>query len=99
MRYEFKSLVTRWQQREDSWFFAHLPADQSDEITSLPIPRRGFGSLRVRVSIGATTWTTSIFPGGDGRYALPLKRTVRVREGFDEGDTVEVTLELRDLEP
>ncbi len=99
MRYAFRSAVTRWNSREDSWYFAHVPVEEADEITSLPIPRRGFGSLRVRAQIGQTAWTTSIFPNGDGRYSLPLKREVRTREGLEEGDIVTVDLELIDLEP
>lgn len=97
MEYRFSSEVTRWDSREDGWFFAHVPVWQADEIASIPFPRRGFGSLRVRVQLGGTTWTTSIFPSGDGRYALPLKRAVRVAEEIEEGDTIEVGIELLDL--
>lgn len=99
MRFEFSSEVTRWSSSQDSWFFAHVPLPESTEIRSLPFPRRGFGSLRVRASIGATTWTTSIFPEGDGRYALPLKRQVREREDLDDGDTAGIVIELIELEP
>ena len=57
------------------------------------------GSLRVQAQIGDTTWKTSVFPNGDGRYSLPLKREVRTREGLEAGDTVSVTIELIELEP
>ena len=53
---------------------------------------RGFGSVRVEVTIGATTWRTSIFPGGQ-RYALPLKKAVRAAEGIEPGDDVEVRID------
>ena len=98
MRYEFRSEVTRWDSREDGWYFAHVPVEDSAEIAGLPIPPRGFGSLRVLVTIGATTWPTSVFPGGDGRYALPLKRDVRRREGIEPGDTVTIAIDLVDLD-
>jgi len=99
LRYGFESAVTRWQSREDGWFFAHVPAAESDEIRSLPLPRGGFGSLRVAVTIGSTTWRTSVFPESDGRYALPLKRQVRDREGIEEGDTVRIAIELIEVTP
>jgi hypothetical protein len=85
--------------RDDSWTFVSLPADASEEIRELADgPPRGFGSLRVRVTIGATTWTTSIFPDkARGSYALPIKRAVRRAEGIDAGDTATVTVELLDL--
>lgn len=99
MRYAFRSTVVRWNSQEDSWYFAHVPVEESAEIAALPIPRRGFGSLRVRAQIGETTWKTSVFPNRDGRYSLPLKREVRTREGLEDGDPVSVTIELIELEP
>lgn len=97
-RFEFRSEVTRWESRRDIWLFAHLPRDLAEEIDSLPIPRGGFGSLRVQATIGVTTWRTSIFPSADGRFALALKRAVRDREGIAEGDRIMVCLELTDLD-
>ena len=58
--------------------------------------RRGFGSLRVRATIGTSTWTTSIFPGKAG-YVLPVKRSIRVAEALDVGDMATVTVELIDF--
>jgi hypothetical protein len=74
--------------RADSWTFVSLPADASDEIRELANgPRRGFGSLRVRVTVGGSTWTTSIFPdSARGGYVLPVKRAVRKIEALDAGD-------------
>jgi len=71
----------------------------SEDIRELAAePRRGFGSVRVRVTIGATSWQTSIFPdGGREAYVLPLKRAVRTAEGLDVGDTCTVTVELVDF--
>jgi hypothetical protein len=45
------------------------------------------------VRIGATRWTTSLFPK-DGGYVVPLKAMVRKAEGIDVGDTVEVGLAI-----
>ena len=79
-----------------TWVFVSLPEGLSDEIADVPRPQRpGFGSLRVEVSIGATTWATSIFPDSKrGCYVLPVKKAVRTAEGVEIGDPVEVTLEL-----
>ena len=85
--------------RADSWTFVSLPAEASDEIRDLAgEPRRGFGSLRVRVAVGGSTWTTSIFPdSARGRYVLPIKRAVRRAEALDAGDNATLTVELIDL--
>jgi hypothetical protein len=85
--------------RPDTWTFVSLPAEASEEIRELAGgPRRGFGSLRVRVTVGGSTWTTSIFPGGaSGGYVLPIKRAVRKAETLDTGDHAIVSVELIDF--
>ncbi len=82
--------------RSDTWTFVSLPVDVSEEIRDLTDgPRRGFGSLRVRVTVGRSTWTTSIFPDSNtGGYVLPIKRKVRDAEALEPGDVATVTLEL-----
>jgi hypothetical protein len=85
--------------RADSWTFVSLPPDASEEIRDLAAdaPRRGFGSVRVRVTVGASTWKTSIFPdAARGCYVLPVKRAVRESEGLDTGDVATVTVTLLD---
>ena len=85
--------------RGDSWTFVSLPAEASEEIRDLAVaPRRGFGSRRARVTVGGSTWMTSIFPDSvRGNYVLPIKRAVRIAEGLQVGDIAIVTIELVDL--
>jgi Domain of unknown function (DUF1905) len=84
--------------RTQTWTFVSLPAGESEEIRDLAGgPRRGFGSVRVRATIGSSSWTTSIFPEGQAGYALPVKRSVRVAQALDVGDTTRVTVELIDF--
>jgi hypothetical protein len=56
--------------------------------------RRGFGSVKVSVRVGANRWQTSIFPQKSGGWFLPIKKPVRIAEGLDFGDMVAVELEL-----
>lgn len=60
----------------------------------------GWGAIPVRVRIGETSWTTSLFPR-NGRYVVPLKDAVRKAEDLALGDTVDVELiiQLRELSP
>lgn len=95
----FDAELWEWDaRRTESWTFVSLPGDASDDIRARAAgPRRGFGSVRVRVTVGATSWKTSIFPDGSrGAYVLPVKRAVREAEGLDVGDTCTVTVELVD---
>jgi Domain of unknown function (DUF1905) len=97
----FDAELWRWDaRRADTWTFVSLPADASAEIRDLTGgSRRGFGSLRVRVTIGGSAWTTSIFPdSGRGSYSLPIKRSVRTAQALDVGDVTRVTVELIDVD-
>jgi len=53
----------------------------------------GWGMIPVRAELGATEWTTSLFPK-DGRYIVPLKDKVRDAEGVDVGDVVTIRLSI-----
>ncbi|MFP5219480.1 MAG: DUF1905 domain-containing protein [Actinomycetes bacterium] len=88
-----------WRYQGDSaWYFITVPVDLSDDIRELTEgTRRGFGSVRVRATVGATAWTTSVFPDTKrGAFLLPVKKAVRAAEGLDDGDAVDVVLELLD---
>jgi hypothetical protein len=96
--YLFDAPVWVWDARKtDVWTFVSLQAEESAEIKEFAagIPR-GFGSVRVTATIGATTWRTSIFPSKDGSYVLPLKKAVRRAEalGIDDVATVKVELDV-----
>jgi hypothetical protein len=95
---EFDAEVWQWDAREDSsWYFVSVPRELSDDIREIPRPTRGFGSVRVRATIGGSTWASSIFPSAkEGTYALPLKKAVRDAEGLFLGDLARVRLEIVD---
>lgn len=95
----FDAELWTWEAwRADSWTFVSLPAEVSEEIRDLAGGHpRGFGSVRVRVTVGGSTWATSIFPdSARGCYVLPIKRAVRAAEALDAGDLATVTVELID---
>lgn len=102
MIYLFDAELWLWDARQgDSWTFVNLPDEASAEIRSTlkglatgAFPR-GFGSVRVIVTLGSTTWKTSIFPDAKaGVYVLPLKKAVRTAEGVEAGDTATLKVEL-----
>lgn len=83
-----------------SWHFLTLPAELSEDVALEAGPPEGFGSIRVEVSIGSTTWRTSIFPDkASDSFVLPVKRQVRQAEGLQAGDTCEVRLEVAPASP
>lgn len=94
-RFEFASKLWR-HQGDAAWYFITLPLDVADDIEELTAPaRRGFGSVRVEVTIGATVWRTSLFPDNKAEsYVLPVKQAVRSAEAIDDGDEVRVRIAL-----
>ena len=93
-RWEIAATVWQWQ--GGNWFFLTVPDEVSDEIAEVTEGRSGgFGSVRVEVTCGATTWSTSLFPSTDAQaYVLPLKKAVRAAEGLEAGETAHVTVRL-----
>lgn len=80
------------------WHFVTVPGGIADEIeATVRGARRGFGSVKVSVTIGSTTWATSLFPDAKAAsYVLAVKRMVREREGLTAGDTVSVSMVVVD---
>ncbi len=78
------------------WHFVTLPKRQSDGIKrNFGAMKRGWGSLPVLVTIGRTSWKTSIFPDKKaGAFLLPLKAEVRRKESIKHGQTISLFLEL-----
>jgi hypothetical protein len=96
--FEFSAELWRYTGKA-AWYFVTLPhevADDVDEITS--DTRRGFGSVRVEVTIGSSTWNTSIFPDTkSASFVLPVKKAVRMAEDLDDGALVDVRLTFADV--
>jgi hypothetical protein len=93
--YRFEAQLWRWQgDAPASWVFITLPADVAFGIRCAVQDRaKAFGSVRVTARIGATLWTTSLFPDKrSGSYLLPVKAAVRRAENLHDGDMVSVDL-------
>ena len=89
--YSFDAEVWEWSAKA-SWFFVSLPEDTTDEIEERHgRSAAGFGSIRVEVTIGSSTWRTSVFPSKEeATYVLPVKKAVRAAEGLDGGSVAHV---------
>ncbi len=81
-----------WLWREGPWHFVTVPRwpaleDRAEERAS------GFGSVKVLVTLAASTWSTSVFPSEEA-FILPVKKPIRRAAGVEAGDTVRITLSL-----
>lgn len=97
MRFRFTAPLWEWRSRAE-WYFVTVPVEASADIAEVPRAPRGFGAVKVRVQVGGSLWSTSIFPDSEqGAYVLPVKKSVRVAEGLADGEPVEVELEVLGL--
>ena len=96
-KFKIRSEVWLYPGETASWHFITVPKKQSDEIKqNFGMRARGWGSLPVQVTLGKTTWRTSIFPDKrSDSYLLPLKARARREEGVVHGDMVTFTLEIK----
>ncbi len=95
--YKVKGKVWLWPGEMAAWHFVHVDKKTSDAIKARHTgPRRGFGAVKVRVTIGKTSWSTSIFPDKkSGTYLLPLKAAVRRAEAVESGDEIQFSLSVQ----
>lgn len=79
-----------------NWHFVTLTKKIGQEIKETHGKNaRGFGSLPVEVTVGATVWKTSIFPDKySGSYILPLKAKVRKTEDIEANEMVTFSISL-----
>jgi Domain of unknown function (DUF1905) len=79
-----------------SWHFLTITGEAAEAIRSAAGGRSGgWGSVRVTATIGTTDWQTSLFPNKQlGGYMLPLKADVRKRERVNDGDVIEVAINV-----
>ena len=92
-----KTKIFLWSTETAAWHFALISKKRSSELRKkYGHLSRGFGSFPVHVSIGKTTWDTSIFYDGKSeQYMLPLKASVRRAEHIAHDDIIVCSFSLR----
>jgi Domain of unknown function (DUF1905) len=79
-----------------SWFFITVDGPVAEAIRAAsPGRTAAWGSVYVSVTIGATSWQTSLFPSKEvNGYLLPVKAAVRKAERIAEGDMTTLVIRL-----
>jgi Domain of unknown function (DUF1905) len=99
--WELTGKLWRWQGKAKdgtpspvAWFFITIDGAVAEAIRAAsPGRTAAWGSVYVSVTIGATSWRTSLFPSKEvGGYLLPVKAAVRKAERIVEGDAVAVRI-------
>ncbi len=75
--------------------FVVMSEDDSSELREQPELSYGWGCIPARVTVGATTFSTSLMPR-DGRHLVPLKVAVRRAKDLGAGDTISLNVQISD---
>ncbi len=93
MDLEFSGDIIHWR-GPSPFHFVTVPDEESGAIEAASsVVSYGWGAIPVTARIGATEFTTSLFPKGE-LYLVPVKNAVRATEGLELGDHVTVRLHL-----
>ena len=93
MDLEFTDAVIEWR-GPAPYHFLRVPEDEAAQLQDVAAAiTYGWGMVPVTATIGATTWTTSLWPQA-GTYVVPLKDRVRRAEGISLDDVVTVRLHI-----
>jgi hypothetical protein len=93
LMYEFKAKV--WQHSATGgWFFVSVPDQVAIEIRSqIKWQEEGWGRLKARAKTKNTEWETALwFDTKLKTYLLPIKSTVRKKEGILTNDVLLITI-------
>ena len=75
---------------EGGWHIVRLHADI---LESLRTSANKNGNVPIRVTVGATTWPTTIMSMGEGRWFFAVSASVRKAENLQEGDQIRAVVE------
>lgn len=93
-RFTFSGRVWRYP-GTGGWHFVTLDEQVSARIRRSIVEKRPWGYVKVRATVGRTSWQTGLWPQAkEGVYLLVIKQAVRAKEGIREGDTVRGSIEL-----
>ncbi|HSR89257.1 MAG TPA: DUF1905 domain-containing protein [Candidatus Udaeobacter sp.] len=95
-KYKIKAVVWIYP-GPGGWHFISIPKKISEEIkNNFAKLKKGWGSLPVTITVGKTTWQTSIFPDTKmGVYLLPFKAEARKKERIIKGIEIKINLEIK----
>lgn len=85
-----------WWRGPAPYHFVALPEPEAGRLRAVASRvTYGWGCIPATVTLGATTFTTSIFPK-DGGFLVPVKTAARRAEGVELGDDVTLVVVVED---
>lgn len=72
----------------NGWFYVRVPEKMMKKVGEVAPPPGRWKFIKIEVTLGETTWQTSLLPMGNGQYFIALKAEVRKKEQVELGDDV-----------
>lgn len=90
--YTIRGKVEKFPQA-GGWFYIRVPK----RLTAISKKSKAtkWGLIPAKVTVGETTWKTSLLPMGDGTLFIALKAQVRKREDVGLGKTITAHFTLK----
>ena len=76
---------------ENPWVYVSVQENYTEMFRD--VAERGL--VAITVTLGNSTWNTSLMPMGDGTQFIPLNAKVRKAEDIEIGDHIELSFVLR----
>ena len=93
MELEFEGVVFFWR-GPAPWHFVTVPPQQAEAVTSVAAQvTYGWGMIPATIQLGASTWTTSLWPK-NGSFLVPIKTSVRRAEDVEVDSLVRLRLRI-----
>ena len=84
--YSITDKLVRFKEYTAAWTYIEIPLNKVPDVDP-----GGWGAIPVEVTLGSSTWQTSMFPLGKNLpYFLPIKKPILKKENLKLGDKVTV---------
>ena len=93
MELSFRGELVEWR-GPAPYHFVVVPPEECAALADVaPAVSYGWGMVPATLRVGATTWTTALWPRAGG-YVVPVKDRVRDAEALHLGDPVDLWLRV-----
>ncbi len=94
-KFSFTAKLVRYQ-GPGGWHFLAVPLKMSQQIkASYPENKKvGWSYVKIKATIGKTSWPTTLFPTKEGPFLLAVKAAVRQKEELADGDMMKASCTL-----
>jgi len=82
---------------EMGWHFVYLDKKIAEKIKKIA-KTYGSGFVKIRATVGKTSWDTALFPyKKENTFLVALKRDIRMKEGIYVGDEINISIILKSI--